>query len=67
MGFHRRYISKEHILSKYKHSGIDGVHRLFRADSLHLNDDFSRKVHELLINCNIIELKNKIKCEIKTK
>lgn len=34
MGFNKRYITREGILSAYKKDSIEGLHKYFRADAL---------------------------------
>ncbi len=65
MGFHKRRIDSDHILSSYKDNGIDGLKRLFKADALFLSDDFSSEIHSLLIEGDIIKITNRIKEEQK--
>ncbi len=48
MGFSKKYIKKEVLLSKYKTHGIHGVHKYFIADALFVNDDFSSNILYLL-------------------
>ena len=64
MGFHKRHVSKDLILSYYKNSGLDGVKLVFKADALFIGDEFSSDIHNLLIEGNMLEITNKIKKEI---
>tara|TARA_R110000787_G_C13336494_1_gene437813 strand:+ start:209 stop:433 length:225 start_codon:yes stop_codon:yes gene_type:complete len=52
MGFHKRYISEESILSNYQSSGIEGLKRYFSADALIINgewaQDLSSKIQEAM-------------------
>lgn len=57
MGFNKRYISKESLLSVYRNNGIDGVKTHLRsADALFYSDSFSGQ---------IVDMYNEIGFEIK--
>lgn len=52
MGFNKRYISEESIISYYKSSGIEGLKRYFSADALIINgkwaQDLTNKIQEAM-------------------
>lgn len=66
MGFHKRHINKENIISYYDREGIDGLKKLFSADALivHGNID-TDKIIEYLTNDDEENLKSLI-TEIKS-
>jgi hypothetical protein len=48
MGFHKRWISKENLLNRYKNGGLESVKLYFRADALMVTDEFSSNILKLL-------------------
>lgn len=64
MGFHKRFITKEGLLSNYKHSGLSGVKGYFSADALFIQDEFSEKVLELLNESKDAELEEMLDLEL---
>jgi hypothetical protein len=49
MGFHKRYIDEEGILSVYRLNGISGLKRYFSADALIIRDTFAREIHDYIV------------------
>lgn len=48
MGFHKRWISKQGLMSQYSSNGIEGVKMYLRADALMLEDEFSDTILKFL-------------------
>jgi len=48
MGFNKRYISEESIISNYQNSGIDGLKRYFSADALIINGKWAQDLTDKL-------------------
>ncbi len=65
MGFNKRYVSLESILSVYKIDSIQGLHRYFSSDAIiggsecsHIIDLYFSKEYEELKRILELELKN---------
>jgi len=61
MGFNKRFITKESILSTYRNSGLEGIKSMLRCtDAIILGDDFSSEVidmyHEVGESCDLVSL-----------
>ena len=69
MGFNKRYISEESIISNYKQSGIEGLKRYFSADALIIEgewaQDLTDKLRESMCEDDWKELEIIIKEKIK--
>jgi len=48
MGFNKRYISEESIISNYKQSGIEGLKRYFSADALIIEGEWAQDLTDKL-------------------
>ena len=49
MGFHKRWINEEQLISRYRDTGIQGLEDYFgKADAFIMEDELSEKVIELL-------------------
>ena len=48
MSFHKRWISKQGLVSQYSSSGIEGVKMYLRADALMIEDEFSDTILKFL-------------------
>ena len=44
MGFNKRYISEESIISQYQQSGIKGLKTYFSADALIINGEWAQNL-----------------------
>ena len=64
MSFNKRWINRDNIIARYKERGIEGVKQTFKADALFFNDDFSRDIHNLLLEGDNLKITNRIKQEI---
>ena len=52
MGFNKRYINKEHIVTKVKESGVKSLSEVFtvKTDSFFFEDNFSLMIYELFVD-----------------
>ncbi len=49
MGYHKRWINEEQLISRYRDTGIQGLEDYFgKADAFIMEDELSEKVIELL-------------------
>ena len=48
MGFHKRWISEDRLISEFKYGGIQQVADLWRADAIITSDDISSDVSDIL-------------------
>jgi len=61
MGFHKRWINKDNVISYYKRDGIDGLKQLLSADALIVHDNVDTdKIIEYLTNDDEESLKQMI-------
>ena len=66
MGFHKRHIDKEKVISFYERDGINGLKQLFSADALIVHDNIDTdKIVEYLTNDDEESLKKCVE-EIKS-
>tara|TARA_B100001093_G_scaffold236658_1_gene226753 strand:+ start:2293 stop:2520 length:228 start_codon:yes stop_codon:yes gene_type:complete len=61
MGFNKRFLTKESILSTYTSSGLDGVKSILRSsDAIIFGDDFSSEIvdmyNEVGESCDLVGL-----------
>ena len=57
MGFHKRWINEEQLISRYRDTGIQGLEDYFgKADAFIMEDELSEKVIELLERWNEISM-----------
>lgn len=50
MGFHKRWINKDSIISRFNYGGLDEVKSYFSADALLIEDNFSDEVYKMLLS-----------------
>jgi len=48
MGFHKRRLNKENLMSRYLDGGIENIKQYIRSDAIMISDDFSCKIFDLL-------------------
>lgn len=61
MGFHKRWINKDNVISYYNRDGMNGLKQLFSADALIIQDNIdSNKIVEYLTNDDEESLKKLI-------